>query len=148
MTQITSRYTIALHTLICIAYFSKSRKVTSNFIAGSVNVNPVIIRRILGQLKEAGIVTVEAGVGGAHIAGDPAHITLLDVFRAVDCMDQDFFHFHENPNPACPVGRIIHGVLDKKLSAVQLAMEKAMEQTTLEALLQEARKEIGDSACE
>ena len=76
------------------------------------------------------------------------HLPLSSSVLNYFLMDQDFFHFHENPNPACPVGRTIHGVLDKKLSAVQLAMEKAMEQTTLEALLQEARKEIGDSACE
>lgn len=60
--QISSRFTIAVHTLLCIARFSGSQKVTSAFIAGSVNVNPVVIRRTLGQLKEAGIVLVEAGV--------------------------------------------------------------------------------------
>ena len=66
--QISSRFTIAVHTLLCIARFSGSQKVTSAFIAGSVNVNPVVIRRTLGQLKEAGIVLVEAGVGGATLA--------------------------------------------------------------------------------
>ena len=66
--QISSRFTIGVHTLLCIAYF-KDEKVTSNFIAGSVNANPVVIRRMLGQLKAAGLVTVEAGVGGASLDG-------------------------------------------------------------------------------
>lgn len=78
--QISSRFTIAVHTLLCIARFSGSQKVTSAFIAGSVNVNPVVIRRTLGQLKEAGIVLVEAGVGGATLARPAERITLLDVY--------------------------------------------------------------------
>ena len=65
--QVTSRFTVAIQTMLCIACFSNNRKVTSNFIAGSTNSNPVIIRRLLGQLKQAGLVNVKPGVGGATI---------------------------------------------------------------------------------
>lgn len=48
--QISSRFTIAIHVLICIDTFRNDRKMTSEFLASSVNVNPVIIRRLLQQL--------------------------------------------------------------------------------------------------
>lgn len=129
--QISSRFTIAVHTLLCIARFSGSQKVTSAFIAGSVNVNPVVIRRTLGQLKEAGIVLVEAGVGGATLARPAERITLLDVYRAVDCVQGDLFSFHANPNPECPVGRNVHAVLDGEVAAAQHALEQRLSETTI-----------------
>lgn len=140
--NITSRFTIAVHTMICIVYFGDSNKVTSNFIAASVNVNPVIIRRILGQLKEAGLVSVEAGVGGASVKKELTDITLLDIFRAVECVKGELFHFHENPNPDCPVGRTIHGVLDSELTEIESAMERQMKSVTLAKLVEKTKMEI------
>lgn len=133
--QISSRFTIAVHTLLCIEHFCKDYKVTSNFIASSVNVNPVIIRKILGKLKEAGFVNVEAGVGGAFLAKEPSEITLLDIFDAVECADENFFGFHQNPNPKCPVGANIHNVLDKELYEIQAVFENRLRQTTLKNII-------------
>ena len=65
--QISSRFTIAVHVLICIETFKNDYKVTSDFLASSVNVNPVVIRRLLQQLKKAGIINVKRGSGGADI---------------------------------------------------------------------------------
>ena len=82
--RFSSRLPIAVHILLCIAVFHDRHKITSTFLAGSVGVNPVVIRNTLGQLKAAGLVHVEAGVGGASLAKEPRDITLLDVFRAVE----------------------------------------------------------------
>ena len=109
-------------------------KLTSDFLAGSVNVNPVVIRNTLGKLKKAGIVRVEAGIGGASLARDPSDITLLDIFNAVET-DTDLFHFHENPNPQCPVGRSVHPVLGEQLASVQSAMESHLASISLNDLL-------------
>lgn len=132
--QFSSRLTIAMHTLLCIENYKNEYKTTSSFLAGSVNVNPVIIRNILRQLKAAGLVTVESGVGGASLAKDPKDITMFDVFEAVET-DEDLFHFHENPNPECQVGRNIHALLDDKLEAIKHAMENSMRSVTLQSLL-------------
>ena len=119
--------------LSCMDVFGEDYKVTSDFMAGSIQVNPVIIRNILRQLKAAGIVTVKRGSGGAAVARPLDEVTLLDVYRAVECVeDGELFHFHENPNPACPVGRNIHRVLDGKLDEVQKAMEDKLASFTLE----------------
>ncbi|MCI7130927.1 MAG: Rrf2 family transcriptional regulator [Lachnospiraceae bacterium] len=133
--QISSRFTLAIHIFACIDTFGNERKVTSDFLAGSTNVNPVIIRKILGQLKGAGLITVARGTGGAAVAKPLDQITFLDVYRAVECVENgDLFHFHENPNTDCPVGRNIHHILDDKLHMVQDAMEKELASITLEDL--------------
>lgn len=140
--QISSRFTIAVHVLTCISTFEKNLKVTSDFLAGSVNVNPVVIRRILLQLKSAELITVARGSGGASVAKSLDDITLLDVYHAVECVDGELFHFHENPNTACPVGRNIHNVLDSRLMQVQNAMENELKRITLADIVKDSDKYI------
>ncbi len=140
--KITSRFTVAVHTLLVIHYFERKEKTTSEFIAASVNVNPVVIRRTLLSLKAAGMVEVKAGSGGASIAKDLKGITLFDVYRAVDSVDGDIFHFHENPNPACAVGKNIHAVLDTHLADAQRALENELKKVTLYDLTQELQEKL------
>lgn len=129
--QITSRFTIAVHSIILIAY-NQNMKVTSKLIAGSANVNPVIVRGVLSQLKEAGIVNSRQGATGITIAKPLSEITFYDVYKAVDSVkDEGLFHFHENPNPDCPVGRNIHSALDGRLNQIQTSMENEMKQIRL-----------------
>lgn len=135
--RFSSRLPIAAHILLCIAVFHDRHKITSTFLAGSVGVNPVVIRNTLGQLKAAGLIHVEAGVGGASLARPPADITLLDVFRAVEEVEP-LFNFHESPNPDCSVGRNIHRILDGKFRAMEDAMFERMRSTTLQSLIEEA----------
>ena len=124
--QISSRFTLAVHILACIAVI-KDMKITSNLLAGSTNTNPVIVRKILGQLKNAGLVEVVRGTGGASLAKPPEEISFLDIYQAVECVERgELFHFHENPNEKCPIGRNIHNVLDDKLEQVQRAMEREL----------------------
>lgn len=138
--QISSRFTIAIHVFACIATFEKDYKLTSDFLAKSVNVNPVIIRRLLQQLKAAELVTVARGSGGASIAKPLNEITFLDVYNAVECIDNgELFHFHENPNTACPVGRNIHHVLDDRLLQIQKAMEEEMKKNTLADVIEDTK---------
>lgn len=139
--QISSRFTIAIHIFSCIDTFEKENKITSGFLAGSVNVNPVIIRKLLSQLKAAGLVNVQRGSGGASIAKPLEEITFLDVYNAVECVDNgELFHFHENANQECPVGRNIHKILDGKLQRVQEAMEREMEKITLADVIRDTRE--------
>lgn len=131
--QISSRFTLAVHILICIDTFKDEYKVTSEFLAGSTNINPVMVRRLLGQLKKAGMIDVMRGTGGAVITKPLNEISFLDIYKAVECVDNgELFHFHENPNPNCPVGRNIHNILDEKLMRVQMALERELASITLE----------------
>lgn len=139
--QISSRFTVAVHMLICIEMFKGEHKVTSEFLASSVNANPVVIRRILQQLKKAEIVRVTRGSGGADTARPLDEITLLDLYRAVECVETGaLFHFHEEPNQLCPVGRNIHAVLDGRLEQIQEAMEREMRSVTIREVFDDAKK--------
>lgn len=139
--QISSRFTIAVHILICIEMFESSYKVTSEFLASSINVNPVIIRKILLQLKGAGIINVNRGSGGASIQKPLKEITLLDIYNSVECVrEENLFRFHENPNPLCPVGKNIHAVLDKQLEKIQEAMENQMKSVSMQDIINDTNK--------
>lgn len=141
--QISSRFTLAIHIIACIETFKNEYKVTSDFLAGSTNVNPVIVRKILGQLKSAGIVEVARGSGGAVLSKPLDRITFLDIYKAVECVENgELFHFHENPNPKCPVGRNIHTVLDNRLDNVQQAMENELKKITLADIESDIQKLI------
>lgn len=141
--QISSRFTIAVHVLIAIVMFKDDRKVTSEFLASSVNVNPTVIRRLLQQLKKADIVTVKRGSGGADIGRPLDDITLLDVYNAVEPVENgELFHFHDNPNELCPVGRNIHRIMDYRLEEIQSAMEEKMRSVTITDIMEDAGKLI------
>ena len=141
--QISSRVTIAVHVLIAIETFKNDHKITSEFLASSANVNPTVIRRLLQQLKKADIVTVKRGSGGADIEKSLTEITLLDVYNAVEPVENgQLFHFHENPNELCPVGRNIHRIMDHRLEEIQNAMEDKMRRITIADVMADANKLI------
>ena len=130
--QISSRFTIGLHILTAIDTFQNEYKVTSDFLAGSIQTNPVVVRRILGQLKKAGLIESSQGVAGITIPKPLDQITFYDVYAAVEPVEEgDLFRFHDSPNPDCPVGRNIHRLLDGKLREIQNAMEEKMRCYTL-----------------
>ena len=142
--QITSRFTIAVHIIACIDYFGGDEKrVTSEFMSLSTNVNPVIIRTVLSQLKSAGIITARQGSGGANLAKPLEEISLYDVYKAVDCVSEDgLFHFHENPNTDCPVGKNIHYTMDERLTKAQNAMEQELKNINLKDVVEDVKKNI------
>ena len=122
---------MSIHMFACIDTFT-DRKMTSDFMAASIGTNPVIVRKLLQQLKAAGLIEVSRGTGGVTVTKPLDEITFLDVYKAVECTpDEQLFHFHENPNQKCPVGKNIHHVLDDRLNQVQKAMEDKLATMTL-----------------
>lgn len=133
--QISSRFTVALHIFTCMDTFKDDYKITSDFLAGSINTNPVIIRKILTQLKNAGLITVARGTGGISPTRPLKEITFYDVYEAIEPVENgDLFNFHASPNLKCPVGRNIHALLDDKLKGIQIAMENEMKKYTIDDL--------------
>ncbi|KGP85014.1 Rrf2 family transcriptional regulator [Paenibacillus sp. UMB7766-LJ446] len=138
MKQISSRFSIAVHTLSLIAVVPN--ECTGDFIAQSVNTNPVIIRRIMSKLKQARLIEVRPGVGGASLLKDPADITLLDVYRALEVVeDGALFNFHKHPNPNCPVGSMIEQTLRAELIEAQTAMEQRLNRVTIQQMMDQVK---------
>ena len=146
--QITSRFTVAIHLLTYLDLYLGRERISSERLAGSIGVNPVIVRSVIGELRAAGIVTSQRGSGGANLARPLSEISFYDVYRAVESVDEKgLFHFHEQPNPACPVGRGIHAVLDGRLREVQEAMEARLKSITLSEVVTDMRARIEGESC-
>ncbi|MDQ6597137.1 Rrf2 family transcriptional regulator [Bacillus salipaludis] len=135
--SISSRFAVGIHILTLIE-INKEGISSSEFLAGSVNTNPVVIRKIMGMLKKAGLVEVHPGIAGAKLARDLSDITLLDVYKAVNVVQEnELFSVHEEPNPACLVGRNIQDAIGPLFTSAQVAMEKTLENVTLEDVVKD-----------
>lgn len=133
--SISSRFTVGVHILTLIE-LNKDGISSSEFIAGSVNTNPSLIRKIMGMLKKAGLIEVQPGIAGAKLAKEPTTITLLDVYKAVDVVkEKELFSLHDNPHPDCPVGRNIQDSITPILSSAQFALEKVLGNVTIEEVV-------------
>ena len=141
--QISSKFTIGVHLLAVIDYLGEDERVTSSVLAGSIGVNPVIVRNVMGNLKEAGLINISQGRSGISLTKTPEQITFYDVYKAVDSVhDEGLFHFHENPNPECPIGRNIHKAMGSKLERVQMCMEEEMRKITLADVMTDIQSEL------
>ncbi len=132
----SSRYTVAIHILTLLAYMNNER-LTSDFIAGSVNTNPVVIRRLLSSLLKAGFVSSQGGPGGGwKLLRSPEAISLKDVYRTVES-DSLFSMHNKEPNPLCPVGRTMQKILINHFKEAQHALEQDLEHVTIANLVNE-----------
>ncbi|MDT3425722.1 DNA-binding IscR family transcriptional regulator [Paenibacillus forsythiae] len=132
--NISTRFAVAIH-ILALLEINKGDKNTSEWIAGSVGTNPVVIRRITSMLGKAGLIEVRPGVAGAKLARAAGEITLLDIYLAVDAVGQDsLFAVHDHPNPDCPVGQNIAGAILPVFSLAQQAMEDVLRKVTLEQI--------------
>ena len=142
--QITSKFTIGVHIIAALEYFKNDYSMTSSFLAGSVGVNPVLIRTIMTELKDAGLIKISQGKTGIALAKPVDEITFYDIYKAVDCIEEKgLFHFHENPNANCTVGRNIHKAMDKRLLNIQASMENEMKNITVGDVYSDIKTEMG-----
>jgi len=113
---------------------------TSEVIAKSTGNNPVIVRNILGSLKQAGIVKIQRGSGGATLALKPEEITIWRVYSTVDPTSlQNLIGMHPNPSSTCPVGRRIQDLLDEPYSTIRQSIKESMSEQTLAGLIAQYR---------
>jgi Rrf2 family protein len=133
---VSSRSAVAIHALTMLARWD-DRSLTSAEIADSLASNPVLVRRILGSLRDAGLVwSTEGRGGGWTLARAPREITLYDAYRAVEAGPVLSRHPHP-PSEACEVGRHMQAVLDSEFRAAEHAMEERLGRTTIAHLVQQ-----------
>jgi Rrf2 family protein len=145
MSTISSRVAVAVHVLAYLAW-RRAEPVTSERIASSVNTNPVVVRRIVGALRNAGLVSVQPGVGGgAQLSREPDRITMLDVYRAVEEKDE-LFAVHADPCRNCDIGSNIRAVLQGVFCNAHQAMQGVLAQVTIADIGREVKKAAGGCA--
>jgi Rrf2 family protein len=136
-----SQFAIAVHTMALLAR-SGDEFAKSDCIARSVNTNPVVIRRVLCALSDAGLVTSHTGPnGGSRLVLSPATISLLDINRAIE--QRAIFGLHcRPPDQDCPVGRNIESVLCDVQQQVEGAINSVLASITLDAIVQQLEPEL------
>ncbi len=141
----SSKLSVGIHILTIFA-LKPGEALTSEFIACSVNTNPVVIRRLLGLLREAGIVESRTGVGGGwSLLTDPERITLLDILRAVEPQNEIFALHRSEPNPEGPCGLHIQGVLSEVYDKVQKGMTRQLADVSIACIAGKIQNRIESS---
>lgn len=136
--RINTKFAVAVHALVLIAMNDESGlPITSQLIAKSVGTNPVVIRRMLSQLKQDGFIQAQAGCPGYRLTKSPGEITLKEIYTAIRTEGEEgekraLFDVHTSPFQGCPVGRHIHESLEEPLWQAQMALENALGQYTLQ----------------
>ncbi|MFJ6572545.1 Rrf2 family transcriptional regulator [Streptomyces sp. NPDC091292] len=137
-----SRLTVAVHALTWIGLYQRRghEVATSEQIATSVNTNPVVIRRLLAELRKAGLAASRRGAGaGWTLSRDLSEITLLDVYEAVE--PGPIFALHRStPDPECVVGNGIAPALTTVYDGIEAVLREELAGTTLEDVLRDVLK--------
>ena len=135
--MIATRFAVAIHVLLLLASRQVQGPATSARLAQSVNTNPVVVRRITGQLSRAGLIRVRRGPGGAELAHAPAAISLGDIWQAVNPgTRRPLLPVHTSPDMTCPVGRGVQDVLARAFELAEAAMQDELRRISLDSLLQ------------
>lgn len=125
----STKLSVAVH-ILSLLDIEADNHLTSTQIAGSVNTNPVVIRRIMGQLKKANLIESYVGKKSNKLSKLPSEITLLDVYLAVH-EDELPFGIHQNTEINCVVGSQIQDVLETTYQKIQSEMMDALKKVTL-----------------
>jgi Rrf2 family protein len=125
------RFAISMHILTLLAK-ANGEWLTSEYIAGSININPVLVRKEIINLRKNGLVTSREGKkGGSMLAKSPQSIRLSDVFKSTH--RGPFLGTARNsPNPDCPVGKQINQHLDDLYLEAEQALIQKLGDTTLD----------------
>lgn len=141
-----SRLTVAAHVLGLIAFLEREegRGATSDELAESVGTNAVVIRRVLGQLKHAGIIDSRRGAGGGSVlARDPGAITLRAVYDAVKDEGRELLGRHANGVGAdCPVAPVIAEYLDAVYLDAEEALKRSLDRVTIDSFSREVMERV------
>ncbi len=137
-----SRLTVAAHALTWIGLYQKRGNdvATSEQIATSVNTNPVVIRRLLAEMRKAGLAESRRGKGaGWTLTRDLSSITLLDVYEAIE--SGPLFGLHPStPDPECVIGHGIGPALTNVYDEIEASLRSQLAGTTLEDVLEDVLK--------
>jgi DNA-binding IscR family transcriptional regulator len=131
----SSRFSVALHVLTHLVEAPDPQ--TSEQLAACVGTNPVVVRRTLAGLREAGLVASSRGVGGGwSLAREPAEITLRDVYAA---LGERLLHGIDvagpgDPRAGCRIQRVVAGTLDEFLEDAEALLAARLGRVTLAGL--------------
>ncbi|MFC3562666.1 Rrf2 family transcriptional regulator [Pedobacter jamesrossensis] len=125
-----SRFPISLH-ILTLLDDAKGEVVSSEYLAGSININPVLVRKEIINLRKHGFVDSKEGKGGgSFLAKSAANINLGEVYKAVKT--NNILGQNKNePNPKCPIGKQINKHLNELYIDAESALIDNLSKQTL-----------------
>ena len=128
--MIPGKFAITLHILTLLTK-CPDEFLSSEYIAGSMNINPVLVRKEIGNLKKHNVVESREGkFGGTRLAKPAGDITLEDVYNMTfDCVSLGYSK--NDPNPDCPVGKKINENLDVLYKSISTKIRKQLKDISL-----------------
>lgn len=129
------KFAISVHILTLLAS-EPGEYCSSEYLSGSININPVLVRKELVNLRNHGLVISKEGKSGGSTLAKPAElIAMADIYEAV--REKQFLGKSINdPNPACAIGRQINDHLDDLYLESERALMRSLENMTLAEFLQ------------
>jgi Rrf2 family protein len=125
--------------ILCVLAWREDRETTSEALAGSLQTNPVVVRRILKALERAGLVEVRPGRhGGVVLVQSPADITVEDIYKAVE-PDGALFALRKRGSPSCRVHLAMKTSLPPVFGAVDAAVDNVLRKIKLSELVKQIR---------
>ena len=126
----SGRFAISVH-ILTLLRFAGNEWLPSDYLAGSINVNPVLVRKELINLRKQGLVLSKEGKsGGSKLARPAEKILMSEIYTAVrpnNLLGKGI----NSPNPACPVGRKINDNLDELYASTELSLINSLGKKTL-----------------
>ncbi|MFL9843695.1 Rrf2 family transcriptional regulator [Flavobacterium rhizosphaerae] len=128
--MISGKFAINLH-ILSLMTRHPDEYLSSEFLAGSMNINPVLVRKEIGNLKRNNIVECREGkFGGSRLAINASAITLQDIFN-ITFESLSFGYCKNEPNPQCPIGNKINDNLDLLYNEINCEINKKLNAITL-----------------
>lgn len=124
-----SRLSLALHTLSHMAQAPEQQS-TSAEIAEHAGTNPVVVRRVLGKLRQAGLLVSERGhAGGWRLAKPPHQISLADVYLALG--ESLISGDTGDAAPHCSVEHALHRRVSEVMQDVEQSLIARLSETRI-----------------
>jgi DNA-binding IscR family transcriptional regulator len=125
-----ARFSISLHILTLLDH-AGTELLSSDYIAGSININPAIVRKEISNLKKHGFIDSKEGKNGGSILAMPAqNIQLSEVYKSVRSAAL-LGTIKNEPNPYCPIGKQINQHIQQLFDKAELALVEQLGKTTL-----------------
>jgi Rrf2 family protein len=135
---LNSEVIIAIHSLVYLAHVPE-HMASSDYIAVSVSVHPVRVRKVLGLLSKHGYIKTKQGLGGGYeLACDPKQVTLGELYRLIPSGSLKPKWPH--PNLHCPVGAHIENAMEPIFISAEQHLEQFFANYTIQDILERTQK--------
>jgi len=132
-----TNFAVATHIVTYLA-FARENAASSEQIAEHLHTNPVVVRRLISLLREAGLVKTKLGArGGALLARCPTKISLRDIYEAIAGDDADLFALSAAQKEGCNrIMASVQATLEDICASAEETMKRAFGKVSVAQIIE------------